>query len=86
MKSFMKRSQNVPVSLSKMVLAKQFCAICLLRLVKGAPKASGVDWQNSLISPSGFLLVVSHLLNIFSSQHFILVSITLITLNKLLII
>jgi uncharacterized membrane protein len=33
----------------------------LLRLVKGTPKAPGVGWPSSLISPVGFLLVVSHL-------------------------
>jgi hypothetical protein len=64
----MKKSDNMPVWLSKMVLAQHFCH-SLLRLVKGTanPNPAREDYSllcarpSTLIGPGGLLLVVSHL-------------------------
>jgi hypothetical protein len=59
----MKKSQNMPVRLNKMVLTQHF----LRRILRLSEKAqhslllSLVHWLDSLIGPGGWVLVVCHL-------------------------
>jgi hypothetical protein len=58
----LKKSKNLPVWLSKMVLAQHFCTG-----YQGWQKTQQsltlvVDWPDGLIGPCGLLLLVSHLL------------------------
>jgi hypothetical protein len=61
----MKKSENMLIWLSKMVLVRTTLLHCLLRLVKAQQSLKPVvDWLDSLIGLGGgfsFLLVVSHL-------------------------
>jgi hypothetical protein len=60
-KFWMKKSQNMLVWLSEIVLTQHFCTRCLLRLAKGSKSPiPAVDWLDSLIGTGGLLLVVSH--------------------------
>jgi hypothetical protein len=55
----MKKSQNMPVSLSKMVLAQHFCTGCCDLPKPQQSLIPAVNWLYGLIGPGGLLLVIS---------------------------
>jgi hypothetical protein len=61
----MKKSQNVLVWLSKMVLVQHFWSGCQGWQQAQQSLTPAVDWLDGLIGPGGLLILVSHL---FQSQ------------------